>query len=324
MFKKNIAVANFPIGTFFNLDGEAVVTGVPTGTYLCDGVENTLTGTPSYKSTAKMWVWSEIPAGVMNGRMVSLKFELAGATPREFVLVTDDALVSDITADITAIKTNVDVQVSTRLAAGAYTAPANATIASIETKVDQLIIDVSEIDCSGEAGGGGDYGDRFDAIDEQLDDIQEHTDLITPGGVQVQLYSVYNAGVLTIARGASYTEALGTRIPIPSPFPMPDDITGWAVRLVIQKRPTTQNALWGTPMYFPGEIVTPVGPTKEFEFALTSSQSAALDVSNRLYEFTVELLAEGGEDPLDSAWAAGELLKPVIGDVIVMRAGTTS
>lgn len=161
------------------------------------------------------------------------------------------------------------------------------------------------------------------AIIDRVGQIMARTDMIQPQGLTIA--PVYDAQgrVLRLARGSAYSAAVGNPVEVSTGYTMPNDISGWAVRLVIQKRPGVQNEAAGTPVYHAGTIHAAVGPTKTFRFDLDSADTQALPVSVRTHEFTVELLKDGGATPTSEQWAAGPVVKPVIGDVIVMRAGST-
>lgn len=87
MYKKNTAIANFPIGNFINATtGAEVTTGTPTGGAIVDGTGVAITGTPNYDATAGQWVWSEVQAAATNGDNVGLTFKLTDCMPIHYTL----------------------------------------------------------------------------------------------------------------------------------------------------------------------------------------------------------------------------------------------
>jgi hypothetical protein len=141
MFKKNTAVAYFPIGKFFSsADGSEVTTGTPTGAYTKDGAEAALSGTIAYKATGKEWGITGLTAAEMNGDTIGLNFNLAGCQGIHFTIKTVSKLVSDL-VDLTALAVRNEMDAnSTQLAGITSTVTAHTgTLSGIGAQLGALI-----------------------------------------------------------------------------------------------------------------------------------------------------------------------------------------
>lgn len=104
-FRRGVEVDNLTIGSFINAStGQEVTSGVPTGTYLKDGVPGTLSGTITYDPTSGLWQISKLTATEMNGVVIGLKFSLAGCLPISFSIKTE------LSDNLTINPANVTVQ----------------------------------------------------------------------------------------------------------------------------------------------------------------------------------------------------------------------
>ena len=100
-YKKNVAVANFPIGNFINsATGAEVITGAPSGYAVVDGSVIALTGRANY--VTNQWVWTSIQQAAMNGSQIGLTFNLANCLPIHYTIATDTVLVSDLGSPLAA------------------------------------------------------------------------------------------------------------------------------------------------------------------------------------------------------------------------------
>lgn len=96
-YKKNTAVANFPMGKFFNPSTMVeVTTGTPSGAFRADATAGTLTGSASYDATAKAWIWSLVQAAAMNGNSVTLTFDLDGCPGISYGISTTTKKVTEL------------------------------------------------------------------------------------------------------------------------------------------------------------------------------------------------------------------------------------
>jgi hypothetical protein len=88
MFKKNTAVAGFPVGKFIKTDdGSEVTSGTPTCKRLVDGSGGSCAGAATYDATAGLWK-IDLAAADMNGDIVGLAFSLADCQPITYTIKT--------------------------------------------------------------------------------------------------------------------------------------------------------------------------------------------------------------------------------------------
>ena len=88
MFKKNTAVAGFPIGKFIKTDdGSEVTTGTPTCKRIIDGAGGSCANAASYDATSGLWKINLATAD-MNGDVIGLAFSLAGCQPITYTIKT--------------------------------------------------------------------------------------------------------------------------------------------------------------------------------------------------------------------------------------------
>lgn len=162
-FKKNTAVTAFSFGLVNASDGSDITSGTVTGYYTLDGgVQASIAGTPTHEGNGS---WSvPLQASEMNGDIVGLVFKEPSAITTHFTIKTVDKLVSELkdetmrgtdgantttpptsSAIATAVRTEMDLNstkldatISSRMGTFSYTAPDNASIASILADTNEL------------------------------------------------------------------------------------------------------------------------------------------------------------------------------------------
>ena len=114
------------------------------------GVVDTLTNSPDVPTEAEIAtaVWGASTKEITGGTVTNLTNAPASVTPADIWDYNDRTLTSasgptavEIRQEIDANSTKLDVAVGTRLAASAYTAPANSDVAAIKTKTDAINVD---------------------------------------------------------------------------------------------------------------------------------------------------------------------------------------
>lgn len=147
MLKRNRAVANFPVGRFYNIaTGAEVTTGAVTGTYRAGAAQGAFTGTAAYDATAKLWIWSLVPAAATDADdSVGWTFELAGCKAITYTVLTTSADPRDVA---TLGLTNLDAPVSSRsvFAGGAVASVVGNVGGSVASVTNPVTISAASVD----------------------------------------------------------------------------------------------------------------------------------------------------------------------------------
>jgi len=87
---RNANLSNLPIGRFVSIaTGQEVTSGTVSATYYANGVSGSVSGSATYDATGQTWVWSQVPAAVMNADLVGLSFSITGCMPVFHLLSTE-------------------------------------------------------------------------------------------------------------------------------------------------------------------------------------------------------------------------------------------
>lgn len=166
MPKQGVSITNFPMGRFIQTaDGAEQTTGTPTGAFRAGAASGALTGSAAYDATAKVWIWSEVPAAAMNAAVVGLTFDLAACLPIAVMIPTEAKLVSDLVdaaaapsastvasqvrTELTTELARIDAAVTTRHASGAAVAKSPATLDWAADVSNKPAIGTSTLDATG-------------------------------------------------------------------------------------------------------------------------------------------------------------------------------